>query len=332
MVVDRGETVSIECYAQRLLNPFRGTMQVIKYASAEAVSTDGLYWDIYVSNDELRRGLEGQVQTSDIRYGSWSASAGLKRGPLYPSADFRRMEAMGAVVYAHLLTIQDRLPFPLRDHYELWLLDRQARPLALLDSALTDQDLALDRPLRWRPGMAAEARFLSAEPCDLAGRPAASVLAEGINAAAGQAPAAQWFRREADGTGWGLEGVNLTPDLPGRRLAAGSFPDLLLACCPDLDGRHRRLLDDFLAWQAAWLLTLPLSASMRRDLEAQAHRQAELVEGLWRLYPAMIDTAAINAARVEAQMLRAQAVRGTASQEQMSTFYIELNPAGGNYT
>lgn len=38
--------MQIECYAQRLLNPFRGTMQVVKYASAEAVSTDGVHWDI----------------------------------------------------------------------------------------------------------------------------------------------------------------------------------------------------------------------------------------------------------------------------------------------
>ena len=50
--------MTIECYAQRLLNPFRGTVHTIRYASAEAVTTDGVHWDIYVSNDELARDLE----------------------------------------------------------------------------------------------------------------------------------------------------------------------------------------------------------------------------------------------------------------------------------
>lgn len=94
----------IHCYAQRLLNPFRGMLHIIAYTSAEAVTTDGEHWDIYVRNDELVKDLENssQVQTSDIRYGSWSEQKGLKRGPVFPSKDFQRMEEMGAVVYEHL--------------------------------------------------------------------------------------------------------------------------------------------------------------------------------------------------------------------------------------
>ena len=33
----------VECYAQRLLNPYRGTMHVIKYEAAEAVTLDGVH-------------------------------------------------------------------------------------------------------------------------------------------------------------------------------------------------------------------------------------------------------------------------------------------------
>jgi hypothetical protein len=57
-------------YAQRLLNLFHGMLQTVTYASAEAVSTDGAHWDIYVCNDELVADLENSnnVQTSDIRY------------------------------------------------------------------------------------------------------------------------------------------------------------------------------------------------------------------------------------------------------------------------
>jgi hypothetical protein len=36
----------VECYAQRLLNPYRGVVHVLRYQSAEAVTTDGIHWDI----------------------------------------------------------------------------------------------------------------------------------------------------------------------------------------------------------------------------------------------------------------------------------------------
>jgi hypothetical protein len=127
--------MQIECYAQRLLNPFRGAAHTIRYRSAEALTTDGVEWDIYVANDALLDGLGRagkRAQISDIRYGHWSAETGLKRGPLFPSDDFRRLEDMGAVVYENLLTMHRAVPFAFLDQFELWLLDRRDRPLALL--------------------------------------------------------------------------------------------------------------------------------------------------------------------------------------------------------
>lgn len=40
--------MDIRCYSQRLLNPFRGAMNIIEYQGAEAVTVDGVHWDIYV--------------------------------------------------------------------------------------------------------------------------------------------------------------------------------------------------------------------------------------------------------------------------------------------
>ena len=127
----------IECYAQRLLNPYRGVVHTIRYQSAEAVTTDGVEWDIYVANDALLEGLGRagrRAQISDIRYGHWSAETGLKRGALYPSEDFRRLEEMGAVVYEYLLKGLRDVSFTFRDYFELWLLDARHRPLALARS------------------------------------------------------------------------------------------------------------------------------------------------------------------------------------------------------
>ncbi len=153
----------IDCYAQRLLNPFRGAMHTVRYQAAEAVTLDGLHWDIYVANDQLLAGVPAmrRTQISDIRYGSWSPAKGLKRGPLYPSEDFRRMEAMGAVVYAQLARLHAQVPFPFRDHFELWLLDADAQPLALLHSVIEERQIELDALIDWRAGMAARERFTS---------------------------------------------------------------------------------------------------------------------------------------------------------------------------
>src|SRR3569832_1121778 len=59
--------MQIECYAQRLLNPFRGVVHTIRYQSAEAVTTDGVEWDIYVANDARRPGARRATRT-DFRH------------------------------------------------------------------------------------------------------------------------------------------------------------------------------------------------------------------------------------------------------------------------
>jgi hypothetical protein len=66
--------MSIRRYAQRLLNPFRGVMNIIEFQGAEAVTTDGIHWDIYVRDLELVQDIQhnARIQTSDIRYGHWS--------------------------------------------------------------------------------------------------------------------------------------------------------------------------------------------------------------------------------------------------------------------
>lgn len=319
----------VECYAQRLLNPFRGAMHVIRYAAAEAVTTDGLHWDIYVANDQLLEGLDGVcgAQISDLRYGRWSAQEGLKRGPLYPSADFRRMEAMGAVVYEHLRRWHDRVPFPFRDRFELWLLDTDELPLALLHSAVEERELPGSVWPHWRVGLAAHSRFRSAALAQPAsGSNAAERLAAYINGRAGDPPRAQWFRREADGSGTGMQVVGGgSRALTLRRLARDVFPPLCLAIHGH-DAAHRQLIADFQAWQAAWLLVLPdLAPELRSQLERCARQQALVVQDQHRLYPEIQDRQAVRAALVEAMLRRAESVCA-GREEGASPFYIELDP------
>lgn len=321
--------MDVEQYGQRLLNPFRGVAHTLRYASAEAVTLDGAHWEIYVSNDTLRQGLDSRraVQISDIRYGSWSTEHGLKRGPLYPSDDFRRMEAMGDFVYEQLMHLHRQIPFALRDCHELWLLDDDRQPLALLHSVLSENDIDLDHPIEWRAGFAARERFSSQARPSAPEETASDYLARYINARAGSSPAAQWFRRESDGRGTGLKGIGLRAGDEDRQLEAAAFPPLFLSVTGH-DEAHRRLIEEYLAWQSPWLLLLPdLDGDRRRQFEQHARRQALEVLKQYRLYPEIIDEEGIKAALVEAVLRRSQLtpeMRG----DPLTTFYIELNPSG----
>jgi hypothetical protein len=315
--------MSVECFGQRLLNPYRGTMHTIRFEAAEAVTVDGVNWDIYVANDSLLEGLDAaqHPQITDIRFGAWSAAQGLRRGPIYPSEDFLRMERMGAIVYQYLTQVHRRVPFPLRDHFEFWLLDVEGMPLALLHSVVDERDMNLEVGLEWRPGFAAREKFVStAVPEGV--RCAADHLGHHVNARAGERPAGQWFRREKDGSGTGLAANR--DGLAGRRLPKAAFPTLLLAV-DWMDAPLRRLADDFHAWQAPFLLALhDLPRTLRAELERAARNQATLVERHHRLYPETVDPMTINAALVEAVLCRTQ-VTLERPDPALSTFYIELN-------
>jgi len=316
--------MQIECYAQRLLNPFRGVVHTIRFQSAEAVTTDGIEWDIYVANDALLDGLGRagkRAQISDIRYGHWSAEKGLKRGPLYPSDDFKRLEEMGAVVYEHLLKVHREVPFAFRDQFELWLLDRNAQPLALLHSVRTHSETDTRPPLDWRAGMAAHEHYQSEAIADLA-ESAGAYLTRHVNSLA--SGVVQWFCRTDDGAGLGLHTLNGGEPLRGRVLEADAFPPLFIATT-GMDAPHTRLVHDYHAWQAPWMLLLPhLDRATRSALETCACQQAESVEKHCRLYPEVIDRAALQAARVEAALVRSQP-RPQKQDDVMPMFYIELS-------
>ena len=322
--------MAFESFAQRLLNPFRGAMHTLRYESAEAVTVDGVRWDIYVANAALipASGYARRGQIGEIRYGTWSQAEGLRRGRLYPSDDFRQMEALGTILFQHLTHAHQQVPFDFKDQIELWLLDSAAQPLALLESVLDENALKFDLAVDWRAGIAARERFQS--PCMAALHPdavptpnAGDYLTGYINACAGKPAAAQWFRRAGDGRGAGLGGINLAGELEGRTLSSTAFPPLFLATTGH-DATHQKLVEDFHAWQAPWLLLMPFDADMRRTLEKQARRQAQLVDQQHRLYPDSIDETFVPAARVEALLRRSQQPPEETQDDSLAPFYIEL--------
>ena len=322
--------MDFEYFSQRLLNPFRGCMNVIRFASAEAVTTNGNDWEIYVSNDMLREGLpaNANIQTSDIRYGSWSKQEGLRRGPIYPSSDFRRMEEMGAVALELVQHLHDTLPFKLADNYELWLLDQNQLPLVLLHSVTSEQEMALNIPIVWRAGKACHETFRPKHAFSENDKmSAAERLMAYVKELAGTTPRARWYRRDANANGehvaTAITNSSSLYDIPGSRLPATAFPDCYIKES-DNNEEFNRLRSAFIDWLAPWLLLLPgLGSEKRRHLEKHARKQALIVESLHRLYPETIDRDMIKSCRVEA-MMRKSGSREEAKDDKATNWYLNI--------
>ena len=245
------------------------------------------------------------MQISDIRYGHWSPKDGLIRGPIYPSDDFKRMEEQGAQVYEHLLQHFEDLPFPFLDNYELWLLDKNACPLALIDSSLRESEINKDPILDWRAGQACRHEFISETYASIQldrEINAGQYLTDYINQLCSTPPQAQWFKRTLDGHGIGMKGHNISEEFVNRELDDTYF-DTLMISDKNHDNQHINLINEFIQWQSPWLLLLDsISDSQRMILEERAQKRALVVDQLHQLYPEIIDIRLINVARVEAML------------------------------
>lgn len=298
----------IHTYSQRLVNPFRGILSVVETEDADAVSSDGVHWALYIHGEtedvRMSDGSLRDVVLPDTKFGDWSAQDGLKRAPVRNVADLDRLDAIGSYLLEAVKHAATHLPFPLRDQDEFWLLDTQDRPLALLHVAVNEGERETPRNLVWHPGELAKAQFTSTSPLleQNPGRSAGALVEILVNAACGTRPRAQWFWRSSDGSGVGQDGVNIDTHIVGRTLAAGEFPLLLLGTAW-ANAEEQMLLNDFLAWQAPWLLQLQhLGRDLRARLEQLASQRAGEVAKCHRLYPEVIDADRITAARVEARL------------------------------
>lgn len=305
------------CFSLRRVNPFQGVMAVVKGAGGRALSTDGRHWRIQVLAHPPRGLWSRGGEQEGLRYfhfGIWSEREGVTQVPLNPILDSSVMLEESERLIEQLGTATVDLPFPLAKEFEQWLLDVHGAPLALIGTALTEADLTELAVSEWTAsGRDDERPFISATLSDQ-GLPVGD--AQGrcfhveaverlIAQSAGSRPMTQWFSPDMD------DWVGLAPGAPsqlvGRRLPREDFPPLTLRT----DWSHasdRSLIDDYIAWLAPYLLSLPdLSEQTRRALELQASRHALLVDSLWPLYPSILDVDIIKRARVEARLRRSGA-------------------------
>lgn len=293
----------IQAYSRRLLSPFRGMLQVIEVPSGVAESCDGVRWKLFVADETI----VSHTGLSEIQYGSWSARTGSTRAKVRGTCASRLIEQTGERLLTALETFAGDIPFPPMDIHELWLLDAlEQAPLALLETAVDPTARCpVDNP-RWLPGAAAKTEFVSP-------RGNSETLARLLARTAGKRPRALWVERVPIGAGVTSEGVLI----PAER-----FPGLFIRTTWDAPD-DEALVQDFLDWQAPWLLQLAdLAPDARGRLERAAWRRPHATSGAFRLYPRLMDREGLQVTRVKARLLLDSARPGMVS-EPFYPFYVE---------
>lgn len=301
-----------DCFAIRRINPFLGVAQVLDIGIGRAISVDGVSWQIQIRAkppaSKRRHDGSSPVHRKYFRFGHWTAAAGLVRIPVNPELDIRQMLSQCETLLELLGTCAENVPFSLEDNIELWLLDQDRLPLALVASVVR-KDLAKNVTVgKWWATPPAEEGFHS-PALEARGYPnmtgagnrghAAHMEQQVMNAASGHV----WFIRSADGGGRLLCDDNDCTDINSDR-SPDYFPDFPLRNRWESDD-NTAVVDDWVQWLAPRLLTLQsLDDPTRSSLEHAARANAALIDGQFRLYPRVINNELLESARVESRLRR----------------------------
>lgn len=311
--------VDTRCFGQRMLSPYRGVMHCVVTELADAVTTDGRHWILYVRGeclyDDPDAVRDQAISVQDVKYGTWSEREGFKRAPIRLPTFDKIVCAAGNQLLTAVRHHAPSLPFALADRFELWLLNgASGRPLALIGSSCSAHETEKPSLLRWTPGQRCIQEL-----------PAAQRLAQFVADLAGRQPIARWYERHPDGSATCCDREDRASATP-RDVDAEAFGGFQLDRTA-LDDEQAALLQAVEQWQAPSLLQLPtLNAARRRALEVAACCHALRLAEQLPLYPCVLDEAAITAALVEARMRRSHDTRPDPDDgdRALSPYYLEI--------
>jgi hypothetical protein len=280
-------------YGVRRLGPYLGVIQVIDVGDACAYSTNGQTWRV-----------RQQTASGHFRWGVTQVN----------DANLEHVRIVNADNLVAALQRKPPVPFPIRDRYELWLLNKKTRsPLALLRTRYKAREMEAVNDPHWRPFLMTDTDFVAPTLAEQERRrpprgwptPHRDQLERQVNVASRPLPAAQWFERHDDGSGTGCQGLRLDDDEVGRRLPKQAFPELLISGDWE-DDIQRSLVEDYHNWYAGWLLAHQnLSRATRERLESAACRRPQSLLAAYPLIPEVIDQDAIDVALVSAKLMNA---------------------------
>lgn len=285
-----------ERYAYRCLPPYRGVAHVVVAGATRAITYNGQCWQIQIEAEALPvrlLGRPGPASGRRITLGHWAPEGGLDVSGV---RHVTPTEARHITTELVTLLAAGPLPCPLADPYELWLLDRDGLPLALLNSQRA-APAEVPYTTQWQ---AFGGEHGSTEMA------LAHALEHSVKRASNGAT--QWFLRHPDGRGSGGSGRHLARECEGRTLPASAFP-VLTVRETGWDDESTRVLPAYLKRLAPRLLMLPLEDATRAELEQAALDQPEELWTFHQLYPRALNPTAWTAAFVGRQIERATCER-----------------------
>lgn len=283
---------TVDCYAVRRLNPFLGVMHVLETLRGRASTTNGVVWHLELLAKKPAAWGSLNTDTEErgwYLYGLWSENEGLVNVPQARLHAGRTEAAICEYLIETVKTHRSALPFPLRDHSELWLLDEvEKKPLALLFSILPDASPPRPQPHYWCGSWHSD---------DLVGQrrfPEIEWLEAAVRERAGFNRSTLWLTRDPTWT------QAYTAD--GRVFERAALP--VYGVSEEWPSEHdSALVARYIDWIAPSLLTLSYLQDDERDrLESSLQQQATSIEYHWRLFPKILDEKKLTAARVQARL------------------------------
>lgn len=280
----------IRAYSQRLLPPYSGVVQIAETVRARAQSFDGVDWDIHFLpvNDQVN-GHQFREQGYALDRGFFRVAHihdGELKTYIFPAhLDAEQVTASIDELSEFLSTA--KVPFPIADTYEYWLLDgKDESPLALIFSCCTESRMASYPPdTKWTALPHSKMRVENTEDEQARSEPPVNDRIQRLVAGrAGATPRTAWFKRDQENS--------------------DDFPCFLVR----EDWQHEEdhdLCQRYLLRKAPRLLMLQgLAPTDRERMEIAARQYALEVDDYFALYPEVNDEHLMAAIRVEARLRR----------------------------
>lgn len=274
----------MKTYAQRMLQPYTGLINIIESDHGRALTLDGKTWEFqFIHGSKKLTGLAGGANAysySRVASLPMAKIEKISEGDLDPGETYDE-RIIELAEYIASCT----LPFEQEDLFECWILDREKlTPLALVFSCCTPAEKK-DYPdtICWSalPSVRMPVQ-LTAEEEEQDIPPINYQVEKLIASRAGFNPRLHWYHR-------GIDRIN-------------EFPRFLIS--EDWDNTYEKeLVRRYLDRQAPRLLMLQnIKHDDRHELEKAARKEVHEVAYFYSLYPDIVDDHLMTMVRVEAKI------------------------------
>tara|TARA_B100000902_G_C27245719_1_gene882497 strand:- start:423 stop:1319 length:897 start_codon:yes stop_codon:yes gene_type:complete len=298
--------MNIHTYSYRALNPFTGTIQVIESEYARALSSNGVLWSIQVLERKPSHSWRSHTnlfqEKEFFNWANWSPKKGILNIFANPIFDMGSMERAGKDFIEVIENEVKKVPYKLKDTFELWACDNAEKPIALLASAYTESGIENIDILEWKAYANIREKFLSEghgqSRASLQQIKDSKIKYRYLETQVKKRSKRQvWIHRLDNKEGYSLKNR--------KEYHERDFPIFGVTDKWD-NSLIEEAFSDYFMWCAPLLLLLDMPNKKRGIMEKFAAKQPLLLEQYYHLYPKINDVKLIDQIRVQARILRSK--------------------------